>query len=278
MICGGNDAKHNYKYNVVKSDIKNLQKIETLTHLFKNPHCYWTLNIKHDIYLLSRTIHKRIDVHKYSLITKVWKKVTVIRSDRDRTSCCVFMDKIYIIGGRDKVLQPTQSCIELNTASRKYKYIKRLNEARVSAASTVFEEKVVVSGGYANDNILRTVEAYDHVTNTWTYMSSMNHGRCYHTLVAIKNKIYVFGGEFEIFEMYDSITNRFAILKSPPLFLNTGTYKVMGAISIGTKILFFKRFSTTITIFDLDKNEWFEKNFNATKEVEGFYFLKIPKV
>ena len=43
-------------------------------------------------------------------------------------------------------------------------------------------------------------------------------------------------------------------------------------------MMYFKRFSTTITIFDLDKNEWFEKNFNATKEVEGFYFLKIPKV
>ena len=212
------------------------------------------------------------------LLQKFGKKITVIRSYRDSHSCCVFMDKIYIIGGRDRAKQPTKFCIELNTVSRKYRHIKMLNEARVLAASTVYEEKVVVSGGDLNGNILSTVEAYDHVLNTWTCMSNMNYGRYNHSLVAIKNKLYVFGEEFRIFEMYDSNTKRFAILKPPNSFLNTEFIIVTGAISIGRKILIFKRFSTTITVFDLDKNKWSEENVKGTKEIEAFFCLKLPKI
>ena len=109
-------------------------------------------------------------------------------------------------------------------------------------------------------------------------MSSMNHGRCYHTLVAIKNKLYVFGEEVVISEMYDSITKCFVILKPPPTFLNTESLVAVGAISIGRKILILKSFSATITIFDLDENEWSKENFEATKEIEGNFCLKLPKV
>ena len=277
LICGGIDARDNYKYNVVKSDVENLQKVEILTNLFKNPKCFWTLNIKHELYLLNFSNYNHVDVHKYCLITKFWENVTVIRSERYDTSCSVYMDKIYIIGGRDETDQPTQSCIELNTSKCKYKHIKRLNQARVLASSTVYEEKIVASGGYTDDNNLSTVEAYDHAANTWTYMSSMNYGRCYHALVAIKNKLFVFGGETEVFEMYDSFTKTFAILKPPPSVMNTG-YKVVEAIPVGKKILIFKRYSTTITIFDLDKNEWSEERFNATKEIDDFCCFKVPKI
>ena len=78
--------------------------------------------------------------------------------------------------------------------------------------------------------------------------------------------------------MYDSVTKRFAILKPPPSFLNTGSLIILGAISIGRKILIFKRFSTSITIFDLDEDKWTEENFEATKEIEGYFCLKLPKV
>ena len=108
-------------------------------------------------------------------------------------------------------------------------------------------------------------------------MSSMNYGRYNHSLVAIENKLYVFGDEFGMFEMYDSFTKSFAILKLPPSFLNRRSF-ITGAISIGRKILIFKTYSSTITTFDLDKNEWSEENFNATKNIGGFNCLKLPKI
>ena len=88
----------------------------------------------------------------------------------------------------------------------------------------------------------------------------MKYGKYYHSLVAIKNKLFVFGEWTEVFEMYNSITKSFAILKPPTPFLNTGSLMVTTAVPIGRKILIFKRFSTTITIFDSDKNKLSEKN------------------
>ena len=86
------------------------------------------------------------------------------------------------------------------------------------------------------------------------------------------------GDEFGMFEMYDSTTKSFAILQPPSTFVNTASIFITGAFSIGRKILIFKRFSSMITIFDLDKNEWSEKYSKATKDIGGFKCLKLPKI
>ena len=84
------------------------------------------------------------------------------------------MDNIFIIGGRDKNLIATSSCINLNIHKGRIENIKNMNEARQLPACTTFEGRVVVSGGYVNvNNDLNTVEAYDHVANTWSSMPNM---------------------------------------------------------------------------------------------------------
>ena len=47
-------------------------------------------------------------------------------------------------------------------------------QARDNAACAVFEGKIVVSGGYDNnDNDLNTVETYDVIGNEWSPMADM---------------------------------------------------------------------------------------------------------
>ena len=96
-----------------------------------------------------------------------------------------------------------------------------MNEIRTFAACTVFEGKIVVSGGYNLNNFIgiNTVEAYDHVADEWTCMPNMVEGRRKYGSVAMKNKLFVFG--IYIFgigssEVYDSRFNNFVVLKQKP--------------------------------------------------------------
>ena len=69
-----------------------------------------------------------------------------------------------------------------------------MNNPRSNAACTVYERRVVVSGGYYGVIInyhLKSVEVHDHVADKWSYMSNMIEKRVCHSSVAIKNKSFV---------------------------------------------------------------------------------------
>ena len=100
--------------------------------------------------------------------------------------------------------------------------IDYMNEERFYAASTVFEGKIVVTGGKSDTSYSRlrtremklsSVEAYDYYENKWTYLPDMNRGRYNHTSVSMANKMFVIG-EFErsSFEMFDSYSRKFHCL------------------------------------------------------------------
>ena len=55
---------------------------------------------------------------------------------------------------------------------------------------TVFEEKLVVTGGAFTNS----VEAYDYYENKWTYLPDMIEERHYHASVSMGNKLFVIGG------------------------------------------------------------------------------------
>ena len=153
-----------------------------------------------------------------------------------------------------------------------------------SYASTVFKGKIVVSGGLdVTWKDLNTVEAYDHVDNSWSYMPNIIHRRSLHRLVAIRNKLYVFGRSLETCEVFDSSINTFSLLKSPSPLLNMDTRLNINltrpaVISIGNKILIFRNNTLKLTYFDLDKADWYEEPFELTKDIKYYLCLKLPKI
>ena len=189
------------------------------------------------------------------------------------------MDNIFIMGGRDRNFVDSKSCLVLNTNNYRLNYNKTMNRARQIPASTVFEGRVVVSGGLVNNNDdSNTVEVYDHVANIWSYMPNMIYSRSHHSLVAVRNKLYVFGGFSKTCEVFDSSSNKFSILKTPSSLPDMGVYMLRGAVSVGKNILIFMRNSRTLVYFDFEKSDWSEKPFDVTKEFQFDWFLKIPKM
>ena len=63
-----------------------------------------------------------------------------------------------------------------------------LSVARHYAACTVFEGKIVVTGGYnSNDGLLKSVEEYDYYESKQDYLPYMVEKRCDHATISIGN-------------------------------------------------------------------------------------------
>ena len=67
---------------------------------------------------------------------------------------CSFMRNVYVFSGEiiksNHMTEFSTSCLKYDTKSSQWSYIAEMNIARGYAACTVFEGKIVVSGGYSN--------------------------------------------------------------------------------------------------------------------------------
>ena len=98
----------------------------------------------------------------------------------------------------------------------------------------------------------------------------LNYGNCLHSLVVVKNKLFAISLKALTFEVFDNTSKTFVILSPPTLKYSC---KV---ISIENKILFFKNYQNRISFYDVDKNEWSEKQCEVTKNLRSFSCVKIP--
>ena len=174
------------------------------------------------------------------------------------------MGNAYVLGGNIEQVR-LNSCLMFNPTDCSWKEVAEMNQSRYYASSTVFEGKIVVSGGI-NNEFLTTVEAYDHVANTWTNMPEMVEERYHHKSVAVKNKLFMVGGNNKTCEVYDSISKKFVLLKSPDYrFINYNDYSFMfpkAAFSIGSKFHVFHGRKNTYFIYHIENGTWSEVPLN----------------
>ena len=195
---------------------------------------------------------------------------------RNNYCVCSFMKNLYVIGGRH-VYRSKRTRLEFTTRNSEWEYIRRLSESRSNAACTVFEGKIVVSGGY-NWKGSKSVEAYDHHENKWTYLPYMIDERYCHGSVSMGNKLFVIGGNWnKTCEAFDSISRKFTAIKKIEI-----TYTVMlSVVVIGNKIFAFPKhiqFSCLLKhfyIYDVLNDQWCVKDLSEVKYVIGCSKLPI---
>ena len=149
--------------------------------------------------------------------------------------------------------------------------------ARRHASCAVFEGRIVVSGGYNYiDGNLNTVEAYDHIDDSWTKMPNMIERRSSHKSVAIKTRLFVVGSFISnTIEVFDSSSKKFALLQHP--YTNFKAYYIADVISIGNKIVLFSKKEGLVFLYDVENNAWSEKSCEATKYIEYFSCASLPQ-
>ena len=227
------------------------------------------------------------EVEMYSLITKTCKVVANIDDindcDLENYAVCGFMDKIYLFGGYDYNEFELDTCIEFDTKDYSWKHKSRMMEIRENPAACIFEEKIIVSGGMQHDDnelgliALDTVEAYDPIDDTWTEFSTMNYSRSYHKSVAVKNKLFVIGGQTHINEVYDSTSKNFAVLKPSFDLYDIRENNPFAAFNIANKLYVYFDGSSNIFYFDTTKGKWYEKPSEATENLSYFSAIRVPR-
>ena len=122
----------------------------------------------------------------------------------------------------------------------------------------------------------------DNVANSWTNMPNMINIRSLHKSVAVKNKLFLFGGDrTKTCEVYDSTCKKFVLLKPPDSrLINYNDYGFMfpeAAISIGSKIYVFLASESICLIYDVENNILSENYFEVSRNLRYFRCAKIPQ-
>ena len=291
ILEGGiEDQTNGRKFSEVTKQInvKNFNNVTEIGSIKKKMLCQNLVYCRGAIYVLGGYDENGgliKSVEKYSLATNKWEIISKMSDDRKGFCVCRFMEHIFIIGGcNDLISDPFYFCKKFDTKDTKWNEVAETNKARIDAASTVYEGRIVVSGGCIENNrfnVTNTVEAYDPFADTWSSMPSMIEGRYCHSSVAIKNKFFVFGSRdgkgSKSCEVFDSICNNFVLLKRFPSTLKFDL-KFSNTFSIGNKLATIGNNSSTVLYYDVEKDEWSEETCNLTKNKSFFSCSFLPHI
>jgi N-acetylneuraminic acid mutarotase len=173
----------------------------------------------------------RTSIEEYNPITNTWTHKTDMPTVRYCHSSCVLDGKIYVIGGSrvnsgeaDATLQVYDPILDTWTSKAD------MNTPRIIFSACVVNGKIYAIGGSlgpaSNYSGMNTVEEYDPATDTWTKKANMITRRKYISACSLNGKIYVFGGEEDLYtlplssgEVYDPVTDTWKEITNMPSVL-----------------------------------------------------------
>ena len=149
---------------------------------------------------------------------------------------------------------------------------------RQYAACTVFEGKIVVSGGLGYSK-LKSVEVYDHYENKWSYYPDMLEARHGHSAVSMNNKMFIIGGIISnnSCEVFESFTRMFTVVKFQFSFFENDSANLN--VSIGNKIYFFANNEAKVVMicsYDVEQKVFSFKTCLEVDNTENFCCTKVP--
>ena len=196
---------------------------------------FWSICFR-EILKASSALQSETYLAKYG----VWNNLIERPDVRVGYCICSFMRDLYVFGGWYAHEQRNRrTCFKYNSTTKKWLKMTNLKVGRNCASCSVFEGKIVVSGGYNTGN-LKSVEAYDYHENKWTCSPDMINKRACHGQVSMGNKLFVLGGFYEFTcEVFDSISRKFTSLNKIVKPEECGC--AMSAVCIGYKIIIFPR-------------------------------------
>ena len=245
-----------------------------------------------DIYLLEQDeVSYSSSVKLYSTPANSWKTLPLQKVEKLDYCVCSFMQKMFVIGGRGNSGRYHSSCMFYDKQSNFWTSMAALMEGREKAACTVFEGKIVVSGGIVKTSrdpnrnpFFRTqvitytnsVEAYDYHEDKWSSFPRMLSARINHTAFSISNKMFMIGGSSNNSEVFDSVTRKFTFIKS---LLKVIKYLDPNkTVCVGYNIYFFRgeeNKEVKVHSFNVNKNNFILKTLLKLENTERFCCTKV---
>ena len=211
-----------------------------------------------------------------------WEIVYYLPNYQYGYSVCSFLGNICILCGTFNEDERGDSfCIDPVTYESSD--LPCLNQPRQFAACTAFRNKIYVFGGKnyinpSNNNIrLRTVEVFDPDLNNWSYTANMVQVRAHHKVIAVKEKIFVFGGSNKFnCEVFDVSNSFFTLLRSPPI-KERKRKLYFNVVSVANRVIIYTCNGEEKYIFDTESGNWQITKMKKTSCVLNFSCaIKIP--
>ena len=281
LICGGfNSALFEFVEDSV-NQLKgtNLNSVEYLSSMRTSRKFFEAVYLKGGVYVFGgMDNHKSqiMNIERYSLATNSWNIVAEMYDKRTDFCVCAFANKIFVIGGEfwnHPYWNPISSCMQFDTKTYKWKEVARMSDVRAKAACAVFKERLVVCGGRgARSHKLNAVESYDVITDTWKPMANLILERSCHSLLVVRDKLFVIGSATDTCEVFDNVAKKFVAFNSPSI---TSVHS-NNVVSIANKIYAFQDNIPLVLCYDVDKHEWSELPCEVTKNLSDFSCVKVP--
>ena len=232
--------------------------------------------------------HSSSAVIKCSFFTNNLKKLPYLKELDLPYFVCSFMKKVFVIINR--------ACMFYDKQRDQWTSADSMIESRKEAACTVFEGKIVVSGGSRKvvRNRLReggfvniksrhqSIEAYDFHENKWSSFPNMLSPRNNHAAVSIGNKMFMVGGSSDYVEVFDSVTRKFTYIENVPKlvripYIFISTFEV---VSIGYKIYIFRKEYNKVHVhsYDVKNNHFSFKTPIEIENVDKFSCIRVPMI
>ena len=246
-----------------------------------------------DIFVLGQfEDNNTLGFKRYSCFTKTWNKLPSLKKESLNYYVCSFMQKLFVICGTSN----NRLCVFYDNQRDQWTSADSMMESRKEAACTVFEGKIIVSGGSrkvvrnqlregGHVNIRsrhRSIEAYDFHEKKWSSFPNMLSPRNNHAVVSIGNKMIMVGGSSDHFEVFDSVTRKFTYIENIPKWVRMPypffrTYQV---VSIGYKIYFFQKENNKVNVnsYDVKTNNFSFKTSIEIENFEKFSCIKVPMI
>jgi hypothetical protein len=137
------------------------------------------------------------------LVERVTALHEPIRVTRDKLrTITLTTDVILSIGGNPSCV--TRETRAYDAANQKWTKTRSMHRKRSLAAATSWNGKVIVAGGQTEEcKCDETVEEYDPISNSWSWLSSLLLGRSEHSLVNLNGCIFALGGCTKVEDEFD---------------------------------------------------------------------------
>ena len=271
LVCGGMNEKSIDLKSVYKLDGPKFD-CEMFTSMPKRLWNCKTAVINSDLFVFSREFSsnsKVKTVYKFCTKTKTWSTETRLILNDIGFYVCSFKKNLYVVYSIGK-------CFVYNLKNKTWTELAKMMKHRQLAACSVFEGKIVVTGGYDDYNSFKSVEAYDYYENKWTYLPDMIKHKSSHAQVSMGNKLFVFKEKQDdiLSEVFDSVSRKFTLFQ--PYNSRQGYCSHVQAFSVGCNIVAFSyHFEYTgIFIYDVQNNRWR----NHVKDLQNLRYVSCVKL
>ncbi|MCA9731867.1 MAG: T9SS type A sorting domain-containing protein [Deferribacteres bacterium] len=141
------------------------------------------------------------------IVAGTWDNAAFLNIPRAGASAISWQGKIYVFGGKSlnySVLN-TVEIYDRNTGIWDASYAAPFHQARYNASTVLWNDKVYLLGGRTINDVLKNVEVYDLVQNTWTDAHDLRIPREGHSACFFNDRIYAIGGQDKDAQLVESI-------------------------------------------------------------------------